>query len=118
MTRWPDADIQPFNATADGKRLVFLKYTRRDQSYLGEFANANTRLKPPRLTDAEANVGPTAWMPDSSALFVRSKRTGPQGIFKLGITNGSLEQVFVGPHDVSSPRVSPDGAWIITHEAE
>jgi hypothetical protein len=57
-------------------------------------------------------------MPDTSALLVRSKRTGPQGIFKIGITNGSLEQVFVGAHDVSSLRVSTDGSWIITHEAE
>ena len=71
-------------------------------------------MNPPRrLTSDEAFDGPTAWTPDSKAVLFMSDRTGTWGIFKQGISQDTAEPVVTGPQDVSAPRLSADGAWIL-----
>ena len=114
LTQWPGSTIEGLNASADGKRLVFLKRTYQDQIYIGELLAGGTRMNPPRrLTNDEADDVPTAWTPDGKAVLFSSDRNGTRGIFKQEIRGDAAQPVITGPNDLLSPRVSPDGAWIL-----
>jgi len=102
------------SASADGKRLVLQKSTYQAQVYLGELAEGGTRMKPPRrLTNEEAPDQPSAWTADSKAVLFQSNRNGTWGIYKQGISQETSEPVVTGPQDVSYPRLSADGAWLL-----
>jgi len=104
-------------ASADGKRLTFLKTTHQWQLYSGELAAGGERMNPPRrLTNDESNNVATAWTPDSKAVLFHSDRNGIGGIFKQGINQDTAEPVVTGPRRVTLPRLSSDGAWILYTE--
>ena len=114
ITQWAGSHLQGMSASADGKRLVLRKATYQRQVYVGELAAGGTRMNPPRrLTNDEAYDEPTAWTADSKAVLFTSNRNGTWGIFKQGISQETAEPVVTGPQDVSLPRLSPDGAWIL-----
>ncbi|HEY6289948.1 MAG TPA: hypothetical protein VI455_00075 [Terriglobia bacterium] len=116
VTQEPDVSFEKLYASADGKRLTFLKAGMpQGQIYLGELAAGGTRMNPPRrLTNDEANYMATAWAPDSKAvLFFSNFANGPPGIFKQEISQDSTEPVVAGPGRTFMPRLSPDGAWIL-----
>jgi serine/threonine protein kinase/Tol biopolymer transport system component len=114
VTQWEGSSIGQLSATADGKRLTFLKTTSQLQVYVGELAAGGTRMNPPRrLTNDEANNFATAWTPDSKAVLFASQSSGPWGIFKQGISQDTAEPVVTGPQNASGPRLSADGAWIL-----
>jgi serine/threonine protein kinase len=114
ITQWAGSFLLGLSASTDGKRLVLLKQTTQAQIYLGELAAGGTRMNPPRrLTSGEAYDYPTAWTADSKAVLFVSTRNGTWGIFKQGISQETSEPMFVGPQDVSYPRLSADGAWIL-----
>jgi eukaryotic-like serine/threonine-protein kinase len=117
ITQWAGSSLWGLSASADGKRLVLQKATFQAQVYLGELAAGGTRMNPPRrLTNDEAIDLPTAWTPDSKAVLFESNRNGTRGIFKQGISQNSAEPVVTGPQDVSTPRLSADGAWLLYME--
>ena len=114
ITQWAGSYLRRLSASTDGKRLVLLKTTYQSQVYLGELAAGGTRMKPPRrLTNDEASDVPTAWTADSKAVLFDSNRNVTLGIFKQGISQETSEPVVTGPEDVSYPRLSADGAWIL-----
>jgi eukaryotic-like serine/threonine-protein kinase len=117
ITQWEGSFIGQLSASADGKRLTFLKTTSQAQVYLGELAAGGTRLNPPRrLTNDETNNFATAWTPDSKAVLFQSDRNGTWGIFKQGISQDTAEAVVTGVQNLSGPRLSADGAWILYAE--
>ena len=101
-------------ASADGKQLALLKSTNQTQVYLGELAAGGTRIKlPRRLMNGEAEDSPTAWTADSKTVLFGSNRNGTYGIFKQGISQETADPIYVGPEDVSDPRVTADGGSIL-----
>jgi eukaryotic-like serine/threonine-protein kinase len=117
VTQWAGTSLWGLSASADGKRLVLQKSTFQGQVYLGELAAGGTHMNPPRrLTNDEALDLPTAWTPDSKAVVFQSNRNGSPGIFKQEISQDSAEPVVTGPPDVSGPRLSADGAWLLYME--
>ena len=117
ITQWTGSDLWGLSASADGKRLTFIKTTHQWQLYLGELAAGGARMNPPRrLTDDEANNIATAWTPDSKAVLFSSDRNGTWGIFKQGISQDTAEPILTGPQRVDLPRLSSDGAWILYFE--
>ncbi len=117
VTQWPGSNFEGLSASADGKRLVFLKAMYQEQIYLGELGGG-TRMNPPRrLTNDEARDEPYAWTPDSKAVLFSSDRNGTQGIFKQGMSEDAAQAVITGPQDVWGPHFSPDGAWILYIES-
>ena len=75
-------------------------------------------MNPPRrLTNEETYHYPSAWTPDSKAVLFVSNLNGTRRIFKQGISQDTAEPVVTGPQDVSLPRLSPDGAWILYVES-
>ena len=114
ITQWTGSDLWGLSASADGKRLTFIKTTHQWQLYLGELAAGGARMNPPRrLTSDEANNIATAWTLDSKAVLFGSDRNGTWGIFKQGISQDAAEPMVIGPQRVDLPRLSSDGAWIL-----
>ncbi len=117
VTQWAGSSLGNLCATPDGKRLTLLKTTFQVQVYLGELTAAGARMNPPRrLTNDEANNIATAWAPDSKAVLFQSDRNGTWGIFKQGISQNTAEPVVTGPQNVSVPRLSADGSWLLYEE--
>ena len=118
ITQWPGSPIWNLTASADGKRLVFLRTASQRQIYLGELGRGGMLMNPPRrLTNDEANDSPYAWMPDTKAVLFHSDRNGTLGIFKQQIDADEAQAVITGPEDAYIPRVSADGKWILYAES-
>ena len=118
ITQWAGSSVNRLSASADGKRLVMLKSTYRQQVYLSELTVGGVRLNPPRrLSNDDANEYPIAWTADSKAVLFKSDRGGGWGILKQGIGQDAAEPVVTGAqHDTNGGMVSPDGAWILYWE--
>jgi eukaryotic-like serine/threonine-protein kinase len=118
LTQWAGSYLRGLSASADGKRLVLLKYTFQAQVYLGELGGGGTRMNPARrLTNDEASDEPVAWTPDSKAVLFQSNRNGTWAIFKQGISQDTAEPVVAGPQGAVDPRLSPDGTWVLYQES-
>ena len=117
VTQWAGSSLGNLCATPDGKRLTLLKTTFQVQVYLGELTAGGTRMNPPRrLTNDESDNIASAWTPDSKAVLFQSDRNGTWGIFKQGISQNTAEPVVTGPQNVSVPRLSADGNWLLYEE--
>ena len=114
ITQWEARGISSLYASADGKRLAFVKTTVQEQVYVGRLTEGGTRLLPPRrLTNDGTMNTPTAWTADSKYVLFGSDRNGTStSIFKQAINQETAEPV-VGPRNVDLLRVSADGAWIL-----
>jgi Tol biopolymer transport system component len=118
ISQWAGSSIEQLSASADGKRLTFLKATYQMQIYVGELTAGGRHMGPARrLTNDEAFDAVGSWSPDSKAIFFFSNRNGPWGIFKQEINQETAEPVVTGPQDAVLPRLSPDGAWILYAES-
>ena len=105
------------SASADGKRLTFIRGTGQAQAYVGELPARGTRMNPPRrLTNDEGNDLPIAWTPDSRAVLFQSDRSGGWGLFKQEMDEENAELLVAGPQGAAWPCVSADGAWILYQE--
>jgi eukaryotic-like serine/threonine-protein kinase len=114
VTGWVGFSFGSPRASADGKRLSFLKMADQGDVYVGELEAGGRRLKPPRrLTLDGRNDLPTAWTADSKAVLFVSDRNGSFDIFKQGLYQPSPELVVGGPEQEFVPRLSPDGAWVL-----
>jgi len=117
ITQWAGYWIWNLVASADGKRLVFLRNAFQTQVYVGELGGGCTRMNPPRrLTTDEANDEPYGWTPDSKAVLFASDRNGSRGIFKQQVNANEAQAVITGQQDAWYPRISADGEWILYQE--
>ena len=116
LTNWHGFCIDTLSATADGKRVVFNQWTARSSVYLAAIDSNGTRISnPTELTLSEGWNVPSAWTPDSRALYFTSNRGGTKhfGIYKQALNSDAAEAVVTGPKDVGSPRVTSDGKWLL-----
>jgi serine/threonine protein kinase/Tol biopolymer transport system component len=117
ITKWAGFFIEGLDASADGKRLVFMRTAYQAQTYLSELGGGAKGTKAPRrLTNDEANDVPSAWTPDSQAVLFSSDRNGTRGIFKQQINADEAQAVVIGQNDAYHPRLSADGEWILYQE--
>ena len=113
ITSWAGLALLDLSVTADGKRLVFVNSGFQTDVYVGEFGSAGRLETPRRLTLAERNDVPAAWMPDGQTLLFHSDRNGNWDIFKQRLHERSAADFIVATGDQSEPRLSPDRAWIL-----
>jgi len=114
ITNWAGSWHEALSNTGDGKRLAFSKSFFHSDVYVSELEADGTRLKSPRrLTLSESNNAPTAWTADSKSVLFSSDRDGRLAVFKQGLDQDSPERLTSGPDNYFSPRVSPDGSWIL-----
>ena len=127
ITNWVDSHFWSLSATADRKRLAFLKGNPQSDVYVGKLEAKGTRLKTPRrLTLDEHQDIPSAWTPDSKAVLFVSDRTGSFNFFKQALDEDSAEPLTSGREVHSgitafwngeAPHFSPNGEWILHAEA-
>ena len=114
ITNWVDSHFWGLSATADGKRLAFLRGNPQSDVYVGELEAKGMRLKTPqRLTMDQHQDFPGAWAQDSKTVFFDSDRTGSFNIFKQTLDQDSAEPLTMGAEPKSTPRLTPDGSWIL-----
>jgi Tol biopolymer transport system component len=114
ITNWAGFWLAALSNTGNGKGLAFSKASSHGDVYVGELEANGTRLKSPRrLTFGESNNIPTAWTADSKNVLFSSDRDGRLAVFKQGLDEDSPERLTSGPQNYFSPRLSPDGSWIL-----
>ena len=62
---------------------------------------------------SESQSLPAAWTADSKAVLFTSDRNGKMGIFKQGLEQDAAETVVSGSEAAYTPRLSPDGSWVL-----
>jgi dipeptidyl aminopeptidase/acylaminoacyl peptidase len=115
ITSWSDFVFVGPEATADGRRLVFCRFTDvQTDVYVGDLEPGGARLKrsPRRLTLDERNDNPSAWTPDSKAVLFMSDRTGSYNIYRQDLDQDAAERLVASSQMDLAPRMTPDGKWI------
>jgi Tol biopolymer transport system component len=115
LTEWSGSDIGSLTATADGKRLAYVRNSGHSSVFVGDLANNGDRLlNPRRLTMDEYDNQPYTWTPDSRFVVFTSTRGGHIGIYKQAIDGTTAQVIASSPAlDMASPRVSPDGSCVL-----
>lgn len=120
IAEWPGSLVVGLTASADGKRLTFLKMTYQAQVFLGELPAGGSEMSAPRrLTNDEYVDMPMAWTGDSKAVLFCSRGNDTYSIMKQKISQDTAEPVVVASenaHIPQNPRLSPDGASVLYME--
>ena len=105
--------IEGLSGTADGKRLVLLRWSVPSQAFVSSYNTATRRWEEPRrlILDANENVA-WAWSRDSKAAFFVSNRNGTWKLFKQAIDETTPEELVEG-RSISCPRLSADGTQVL-----
>ena len=100
-------------ATANGERLLLLRWNVRNQAYITRFDGRSGKFEEPhRLTlDTNSNLA-FAWTPDSKSVIFVSNRNGRWRLFRQDINGSTPELLEEGP-SLRLPRLSADGLQII-----
>jgi Tol biopolymer transport system component len=102
-------------ATADGKRLTFVRDNTHVSIFVGDLANKGDRLlNVHRLTMDDHYNNPFAWTADSRFVLFETRRAGCGRIYKQPIDGTTSQVVASSPAlDMDVPRLSPDGSWVV-----
>jgi len=114
LTNWPGFCNSALSATADGKRLVFLKQALHFSTYVSDLNAARTRLtNTTHFTLTESFDIPEDWTADSKTIILKSNRTGHYGIYIQGLDEDTAKPLTSGKNNVWNGHVSPDGKWVL-----
>jgi serine/threonine protein kinase len=115
LTNWAGFCMDSPSPTADGKRLAFRRWSWQGNVYVADLKANGTRMTTPqRLTLNEGRNYPAAWTPDSKAVVFGSYRDGKWRVFRQSANEEMARPINTGSAtDVTDPRVSPDGEWIL-----
>jgi Tol biopolymer transport system component len=106
--------ISQVTATADGKKVLFLRGNWLPSVYIGTLSMNGTQLLASRRLTMDDNENmPWSWTPDSTAVLFSSDRNGTREIFKQAIDQTIAEILVASTDQVSQPIVSPDGSDIV-----
>ena len=106
--------ISQVTATADGKKVVFLRGNWLPSIYIGTLSLDGKQLLPARRLTLDDNENmPWSWTPDSKSVLFNSDRNGTRQIFKQAIDQTIAESLVTSKEQVSQPIVSPDGSEIV-----
>jgi len=96
-------------ASADGKRLIYVYSRFSDAAYLGDLELGAMRFNPRRLTLEEWNNWPFDWTRDSTAVLFASIRNGRYAIFQQRIDQQTPQVLLSGAENYRRPIFSPAG---------
>ena len=116
LTDWSGYSIHHMSATADGKRLAFLRSAHHASARVGDLAGDGTHLLKPRRLTLDDNINIVlAWTPDSREVIFSSQRAATRQIYKQALLPGSTPQLITSTPGTNffMARLSPDGAWVI-----
>lgn len=114
LAKW-DAPVTDMTVNASGSRLVLRDRVVQHDIYMADLKAGGTSLV--SVDRFSFGVGRDdfvrAWTPDSRAVFVDTNRNGNWQIYKRALDSESDSPFVAGSDDQFSPRVSPDGAWLL-----
>jgi DNA-binding winged helix-turn-helix (wHTH) protein/Tol biopolymer transport system component len=115
LTNWAGFFLKGLTASADGKRLLFLRSSFQNSVYVGALAPAVApgSFSPRLLTMEKHGDWPTAWTPDSQALVYYSAKNGDNDIFTQKLDEDSPQPLVTGPGEQLAARLTPDGSSLI-----
>jgi serine/threonine protein kinase len=115
LTDWTGFSVEWISATADGKRMVFLKTRNQISIYIAPLAtNKKSGLgKLKRLTTDTWEKAVNGWAHDSNAVYFSSHQNGTTIIYRQDIHQQGAERVLSGPEDFGNAHLSPDGASLL-----
>lgn len=114
LTNWTGFCASEANASADGKRLAFLRGTNRGTVYVADIEAGGMRLRNLRhFTLDESNNAAQDWTNDSKSVVFTSDRTGQFAIYKQSLDEDTPELISTGPLGFRDTPVTPDGKWIL-----
>lgn len=113
LTSGPDVKMV-LGASADGKRLAFLRTNIVPSIYVGRLTAGNTELSGvEKLTLDEQQNRPYDWTPDSKAIFFISNREGGFHIFRQQPGQAAPEMVVGGTDMINVVRLNADGTELL-----
>jgi eukaryotic-like serine/threonine-protein kinase len=102
------------NATADGKRLAFLRQATAWTVYVADLEAGGTRIGNMRhFTLDESSDFPQDWTNDSKQVVFASDRTGQFALYKQSLDADAPEAISTGTDGFGGTTVSPDGKWLL-----
>jgi eukaryotic-like serine/threonine-protein kinase len=115
VTSFKDLWVKNASVTADGKELVFTRWSPHMTSYMADLAEGGKRLLNLRhFPQSESSDGLGKWAPDSKAFFLISDRTGTLAIYKQSLNSDVPVGPLVMPPDgTRCTNWTPDGKWIL-----
>jgi eukaryotic-like serine/threonine-protein kinase len=115
ITQWTRASLMlPTSASTAGDRMSVFFVRWQSDCYVGRLSAGDSSMTDvKRLTlDDLMDVDP-AWTPDEAAILFASDRNGSLDVFRQRIDSNEAEPIVSGPGNQSSPKMSPNGAWIL-----
>ena len=113
LTDWTGSCMSYVSATAEGKRVVFLKGVGHITSFMADVqANGRRILKPRHFPLSESSDGVADWTADGKHVVVGSNRTGNFGIYKQALNEETAQPLVTNGYG-RNPRATPDGKWIL-----
>jgi serine/threonine protein kinase/Tol biopolymer transport system component len=115
LADWPGSFIYNLNASADGKRLIFLRGPHHTTTLVGDLAAGGNRLINCRPLVADENINIVlAWTPDSKEVIFSSQHAATRQLFRQAVDpSGDAQLVTPVPGmNFYLARLSPDRAWL------
>ena len=123
LTNWTGfCNNQYANATADGKRLAFLRRAVAWTVNVADLEAGGTRISNMRhFTLSESSDFPRDWTNDSKQVVLISDRTGQFAIYKQSLDKDAPERISTGTGGFVATFgtvVSPDGKWLFSDSGD
>jgi eukaryotic-like serine/threonine-protein kinase len=119
LTNWGGNCMNNITATADGKKLAFVKFLTQYQLNVADMVPDGTKVSKVHPLDmTESRDIPMDWSADSKHLILKSNRNPHSGIYKQALDESTAEQLVTSPNDLYMGQVTPDGLWVVYAEAK
>ena len=106
-------EVFSINATADGKRVAFLKGIPEPDVYVAKLDRSGFVDEPQRLTlDDRADI-PYDWTPDGKEVIFTSDRGGELNVYKQAVDQKVADLLVRSVHPLVESRLSSDGTQIL-----
>jgi Tol biopolymer transport system component/DNA-binding winged helix-turn-helix (wHTH) protein len=113
LTNGPDSKMRA-SISADGKRVIFLRWAASPVVYISELQQGGRRLSPLRpLSLDERRNYPYTWTPDGKSVIFTSDRDGVFHLFKQAIDQPAPDLLVDGDQPVLLARLNPDSTEIL-----
>jgi eukaryotic-like serine/threonine-protein kinase len=114
LTSWSGFCMSGESATADGKKLAFLRWASHFTIYMADLDTSGTRvISSKHLTLNESRDFPGTWTLDGKALVFVSDRGGRFGVYKQFLGEDAAHPIATPEEGVRDPVVTPDGKWVL-----
>ena len=78
--------------------------------------NGKALTEPRRLTLDDRDDEPSDWTPDSKSVLFYSNRNGNYDVFRQSLDDTSAQALVESKRNKTTPRMSPDGKWVIYYD--